>query len=52
MNQGCNKSLHILIISNGYPSVYKSLSGSFWKDQEEAFVEQNCKVGLIATTPI
>ena len=52
MNQGCNKSLHILIISNGYPSVYKSLSGSFWKDQAEAFVEQNCKVGLIATTPI
>lgn len=52
MNQGCNKNRHILIISNGYPSVYKSLSGSFWKDQAEAFVKQNCKVGLIATTPI
>lgn len=52
MNQDCSKSLHVLIVSNGYPSAYKSLSGSFWKDQAEALVEQNCKVGLIATTPI
>lgn len=52
MSQNCNKNLHILIISNGYPSAYKSLSGSFWKDQAEALVEQNCKVGFIATTPI
>jgi glycosyltransferase involved in cell wall biosynthesis len=52
MNQNYNDQQHILILSNGYPSVYQTLSGSFWKDQAEALSDQNCKVGLIATTPI
>lgn len=50
MNQ--KYSQHILILSNGYPSVYRSLSGSFWKDQAEELAAQKCIVGLIATTPI
>jgi L-malate glycosyltransferase len=52
MSQNYNNQQHILILSNGYPSVYQTLSGSFWKDQAETLVNQNCKVGLIATTPI
>lgn len=52
MNQNYNNQQHILILSNGYPSVYQTLSGSFWKNQAEALNDQNCKVGLIATTPI
>lgn len=44
--------MHILFISNGYPTDYHPLDGIFYKDQAEALAANGCKVGLIATNPI
>lgn len=44
--------MHILIISNGYPTNYVPLNGIFHRDQAEALVLAKCTVGVISINPI
>jgi glycosyltransferase involved in cell wall biosynthesis len=43
--------LHILIISNGYPTFYNSLNGIFYRDQAEALAAFSHTVGFVAVIP-
>jgi glycosyltransferase involved in cell wall biosynthesis len=47
-----NKKLHILILSNSFPTVHQPLAGIFWKEQAEQFISLGNKVGVIAIIPI
>lgn len=44
--------MHVLIISNGYPTNYSPLDGIFYKDQAEALSSNGFKVGFIAINPV
>ena len=44
--------MHVLILGNGYPSIYQPLDGIFTRDQAEALAKKIEKVGLISISPI
>lgn len=51
MSQNCDQ-LHILIISNSYPTINKPNAGIFWRDQAISLSKIGHKVAVIAVTPI
>jgi glycosyltransferase involved in cell wall biosynthesis len=52
MSQSYNTIKHILILGNGYPSVYQPLDGVFNLDQAKAIAKANIKVGILSVNPI
>jgi glycosyltransferase involved in cell wall biosynthesis len=46
------KNLHILILTNSFPSVHQPLAGIFWKEQAEQFIRLGNRVGVIAIIPV
>lgn len=51
MNQN-HDQLHILVISNSYPTNYQPQTGIFWKRQAEKLAMMGNQVGVLAVTPI
>jgi len=46
------KNLHILILTNSFPTVHQPLAGIFWKEQAEQYIKLGNRVGVIAIIPV